>query len=96
MDCPMDSEPTSQAWMRLKTEPMTQRELAEWFGGSERRIKGWLEQIDGAERIGRFWRLPLSEMPPAYLVSAGLIPEQPDVTGHNRTSTKSPNIDGQN
>lgn len=56
----------------VKTEPLTVKELVDWFEISPRRIGSFLKSI-GSEKIGRRWRVPLQEMPPGYLLKAGMI-----------------------
>lgn len=57
----------------LLTEPMTIRELAsEWFGVNRNTMAAMLKHIDGIERCGRFYRLPVAKMPPAYHAARGM------------------------
>lgn len=61
-------------WLSVaKTHSMETNELAMWFEVSERRITERLKEIDGAEKCGRRWRIPVCEMPIRYLLDVGLI-----------------------
>ena len=69
----------------IKTKPMQLRELAEWFDVSTRHIKKILASIEGVQKIGGRWRVPVKEMPVGFLMKMGLIvPERikPDQAGH--------------
>jgi hypothetical protein len=57
----------------LMTEVMSAQELASWFNLSRYTVGKFLQQLDGAQRHGKFWRVPLVEMPPSYLLSRGLL-----------------------
>jgi len=61
------------AWMHLQTEPLSQKELSRWFGRSIRRIRETLEELDGAVEVRGGWKIPLHQMPAAYLIDAGLM-----------------------
>lgn len=56
----------------LLTEPMTVCELAEWFGVHRNTMRKHLASIDGVERFGRLYRLPVRAMPVGYYVAKGL------------------------
>jgi hypothetical protein len=66
-------DPRVTAWLEflrgLMTPPMERAELAQQFGVSVRHLPTLLASIDGAEKVGRRWRLPLSSMPPQYALS---------------------------
>jgi hypothetical protein len=68
---PESNEDSVPVWLR--TAPLTHQELGAWFGISPRYVGELLGSIDGVEKVGRRWRVPVREMPPAYLLSIGLI-----------------------
>lgn len=73
--CTMNAD--TPDWLSVtKTAPMELSELADWFNISTRRVKEFVCTIDGAVEVGRRWRIPVREMPPSYLLDAGLIVPQ--------------------
>jgi hypothetical protein len=58
---------------RVLTEPLKVYELADLFGLERHLMCRWLREIPGATRLGGFWRVPITQMPPAYLLSKGLL-----------------------
>lgn len=58
---------------QVKTEPLTVAQLAAYFRIGRNSMTSILKRIDGAERCGRWWRLPVLRMPPRYLLERGLI-----------------------
>ena len=57
----------------VKTEVMTQEELAGWFIVGKNKIRGILEVIAGAEKVAGGWRVPVHEMPATYQRAVGLL-----------------------
>ena len=82
-----ETDNTLPGWFaEIKTKPLSHTELSGWFDISTRHVGELLGSIDGVEKIGRRWRVPVREMPPGYLLKEGLIvPMQtkPDVRGHS-------------
>lgn len=81
----MDENPFRQAdatealyrfTMGLKTRPMGQQQLALIFHVHRGTMRGILESMPGAERVGDLWRVPLHEMPPEYLQGLRIIPRR--------------------
>ena len=59
----------------LLTEPMPLWKLSGFFDCNRKTMAVIVRNIDGAERVGKRWRIPLRSMPPRYHVEAGLIPQ---------------------
>jgi hypothetical protein len=57
----------------LRTELLTIRRLAQWFGVSRNKMPAILKRIEGVEQFGRFYRLKLAQMPVTYLLERGLL-----------------------
>ncbi|MCA9010500.1 MAG: hypothetical protein KDB01_12175 [Planctomycetaceae bacterium] len=57
----------------LKTKPLELGEIAEMFGIGNRRAAEFLEQIPGVVKIGRRFRIPLTECPAEYLIDIGVL-----------------------
>jgi hypothetical protein len=75
-----------------KTKPLSVQELAGWFDMSRRRITVFVKSIDGAEKLGRRWRVPIREMPIEYLIDVGVVSpncHKLSVRGH---SCREPNL----
>ena len=58
----------------IRTEAMTIGRLADYFSVNRNLMAPILKGLDGVERIGRKYRVPLRHMPPAYHVAKGIIP----------------------
>ncbi len=58
---------------RLLTEPATIRRLAEFFGVGRNKMAKILARIEGVEKIGGLYRVPLQKMPPSYLIARGCL-----------------------
>ena len=58
----------------ILTEPMTTKLLAEYFVVNRNKMATMLKAMNGVEKCGGMWRVPVANMPPRYLVSCGLIP----------------------
>lgn len=76
---PIDSEVPVEAYrdflFSLLAEPMTISALAvEWFQIGRNSMSLILETMEGVERCGGKYRVPLVKMPPRYLVSRGILP----------------------
>ena len=76
---PSDSDPAQDAWRDflngLLTEPMTITELAtEYFKVGRNSMALMLKTMEGVERFGSKYRVPLLKMPPKYLVSRDILP----------------------
>lgn len=57
----------------VKTEPLSLAQWAGEFGIGRETAAQVIPRIQGAERFGRRWRLPLSEAPPGYWAKLGLL-----------------------
>ena len=57
------------------TEPLSLSELREYFGCCENKLRAVLGAMDGVERFGQLWRVPLWKMPPSYLQERGYLPD---------------------
>lgn len=65
-------------WLRgqfgaMLTEPLTASALADYFGVHREKMAKILKSMDGVERMGKSWRVPIWKMTPKYWLEAGLI-----------------------
>lgn len=77
---PLEVTVPASAWDRflaaLKSEPLSQQELVDLYGVGRNKIAAILRNTAGAERMPGGWRVPLSKLPPAYFIAAGLMPQR--------------------
>ena len=74
----------------MLTEPMTVSELCAYWGEISRpMMRRILEEMEGAKRLpavrggtDRLWRVPVSKMPPKYLMRIGLLKPRSIASGH--------------
>jgi len=57
----------------VKTEVMSQGELAGWFLVGKNKIRAILAAIDGAEKVAGGWRVPVYAMPAPCQRAVGLL-----------------------
>lgn len=57
----------------ILSEPMTLEKLARMYGIGRNNIRPYVESMDGHERIGGKFRVPIIRTTPAYLRKIGLI-----------------------
>ena len=55
------------------TEPLTICALADYFEVSRFKMADKLQRMQGVQRFDSFWRVPLGQMPPKYLLEVGII-----------------------
>ena len=55
------------------TEPLPLSKLCGLFDLNVKTMRRMLRRIDGVEHHGRFWRVPLRSMPPAYFLETGIL-----------------------
>jgi hypothetical protein len=57
----------------LLTQPLSAEKVAFFFDIGRKSVPELVEGMDGVQRVGKRYRLPLRRMPPRYLLGAGLI-----------------------
>jgi len=55
------------------SDPLSIRQLADLFGFGRQKMADVLHVMPGAEQCGGRWRVPISKMPVAWLLDAGVI-----------------------
>ncbi len=58
---------------QMLTEPMSVESLADYFVVNWRTMKSILSTMEGVEKIGTLYRVPVKKMPPRYLQEKKLL-----------------------